>query len=564
MNAVFLQVLNMSLTASYVILFVLAARLLLKKAPKIFSYALWGVVLFRLTCPFSFESLFSLFAINPNPIPSDIIYAEVPQINTGIALVDHAANPILSTQTAMQGASVNPMQIWAFTGSMIWLAGIAVLLIYSLVSLLRLRSKLVGAVKGRDNIYLADYITSPFVMGVIRPKIYLPSTLSEREQDYIILHEQTHISRLDHIVKIVAFLVLIVHWFNPLVWLAFMLSVKDMETSCDESVMKHMDTDIRKEYSASLLSLATGRKIVAGIPLAFGEGDTKSRIKNVLNYKKPAFWIVAAAVVVCLVLTVCLIANPRTDSISNSYEHLGYTVLPPDDYNGKVALTEQNKLDDNTIIEVYQTATREKYPEAGFMFRIVRHTPAEFEDYFPLVDMIGGVEHFAKDDNYYYSCERPTDVQADTETKGVYEEYSALCKHIDSILSSFIEVNHLTAYDHNAAVYKPEYTYPGNHAIYAFTLSNGAKFKLILSQPVRQGAGGIWCVERMYDENNNLYLAMPDTDLTAMEYYKEQQNEADAGHKVGSLEAEDVALTYLDKVWSWADDIAERSIRDLL
>jgi beta-lactamase regulating signal transducer with metallopeptidase domain len=310
MSAVFLQVLNMSLTASYVILFILAVRLLLKKAPKIFSYALWGIVLFRLICPFSFEGLFSLLLINPEPIPSNITYAEVPQINTGIELFDSAVNPILSAQTTAQGASVNPMQIWVSIGKWAWFAGIAVLLIYSIISLFRLRSKLVGAVKWRDNIYLADHIASPFVMGLLRPKIYLPSTLSEQEQEYIILHEQTHIKRLDHIVKIVAFLVLAVHWFNPLVWMAFFLCVKDMEMSCDEAVMKRIDTDIRRQYSASLLSLATGRKIVAGIPLAFGEGDTKSRIRNVLNYKKPTFWIVIALVIACIAVAVLLLANP--------------------------------------------------------------------------------------------------------------------------------------------------------------------------------------------------------------------------------------------------------------
>lgn len=188
------------------------------------------------------------------------------------------------------------------------------MLIYSLVSLLRLRANLVGAVKWRDNIYLADHIASPFVMGVLHPKIYLPSTLSERERDYIILHEQTHIRRFDHIIKIVAFLVLAVHWFNPLVWLAFILCVRDIEMSCDESVIKHMDTDIRREYSASLLRLATDRKIVTGIPLAFGEGDTKSRIKHVLNYKKPAFWIIVAALVVVLAVCVGLATNPGTNS----------------------------------------------------------------------------------------------------------------------------------------------------------------------------------------------------------------------------------------------------------
>lgn len=317
MSVVFLHILNMSLTAGYVILFVLAARLLMKKAPKIFSYALWGVVLFRLICPFSFKSLFSLLVINTKPIPSDIAYFKIPQINTGIEIIDNAANPILSTQMVTQGVSVNPMQIWITIGNWIWLAGIAVLLIYSLVSLLHLRSNLVGAVKWRDNIYLADHIASPFVIGVIYPKIYLPSSLSAQEQEYIILHEQTHIRRFDHVIKIIAFLVLVLHWFNPLVWLAFVLCVKDMEMSCDESVMKHMNEDIRQEYSVSLLSLATGRRKIAGTPLAFGEGDTKSRIKNVLNYKKPAVWIVAMAVVICIILTVCLIANPHSDDTTS-------------------------------------------------------------------------------------------------------------------------------------------------------------------------------------------------------------------------------------------------------
>ncbi len=313
MDAVFLQVLNMSLTASYVILFVLAARIFLKKAPKIFSYALWSVVLFRLICPFSFESLFSLLFINAKPIPGDIMHTQVPQINTGISLVDHAANPILAARAAAPYAGINPMQIAVFLGGFIWVAGIAVLLLYSAASLLRLRYNLVGAVKWRDNIYLADHIASPFVMGLLRPKIYLPSELSEREQSYIILHEQTHIRRLDHIVKIAAFVALTVHWFNPLAWTAFILCVKDMEMSCDEAVMRHMDADIRREYSASLLSLATGRKIVAGIPLAFGEGDTKSRIKNVLSYRKPALWIIVLALAAVLAVCIGLAANPQNN-----------------------------------------------------------------------------------------------------------------------------------------------------------------------------------------------------------------------------------------------------------
>ncbi|GAB6109978.1 M56 family metallopeptidase [Fusibacter bizertensis] len=304
MDAIFLRVINMSLMGSYVILIVLVARLLLRKAPKIFSYALWSAVLFRLISPFSFESFFSLIKMNSNPIPSDIVYSKIPQINSGLNFLDRIANPILATQEAAPYASINPMQISILIGEFIWVVGIAILLSYSLMSLIRLRGHLVGAVKWRENIYLVDHITTPFVMGVVHPKIYLPSTLSVQEQKYIILHEQIHIKRYDHIVKIIAFLVLCVHWFNPLAWLAFILSNKDREMSCDERVMKQMKIDIRREYSASLLSLTTGRRIVAGVPLAFGEGNTKERIKNVMNYKKTKIWI--SVVLILIVVLVCI------------------------------------------------------------------------------------------------------------------------------------------------------------------------------------------------------------------------------------------------------------------
>lgn len=304
LDKIFLQVLNMSFTASYVIILVLFARLLLKKVPKIFSYALWSIVFFRLVCPFSFESNLSWFHLTgrtieqmrPFPEKFTTLNNALPTANATIEL-----SPIAETSMSFVSG--------IFT--LLWLVGIVALLLYSAASLFRLRHKLIGAVKLRDNIYLADHIQSPFVIGVMRPKIYLPSTLSEREQGYIILHEQTHIKRFDHIVKILAFCTLCVHWFNPLVWLAFILCVKDMEMSCDESVMKQMHTDIRNEYSASLLSLATGKKMIAGTPLAFGEGDTTSRIKNVLNYKKPAFWVIAVSMAAVLAAGIGLMSNPK-------------------------------------------------------------------------------------------------------------------------------------------------------------------------------------------------------------------------------------------------------------
>ncbi|MFA5536249.1 MAG: M56 family metallopeptidase, partial [Bacillota bacterium] len=307
---IFLQILNLSFTASFVIIFVLLARLFLKKSPKILSYALWGVVLFRLICPLSFESMFSLLPVKPNPIPLDIVYEAFPTIDTGIPAINQTVNQSLPAATAT--ASINPLQIWTFIGSTVWLMGIAVLLIYSIVSLAKLRRRLKNAVHDKDNIYLAKQLDTPFVMGIIRPKIYLPTSLKEEEKRYILLHEQMHIRRFDHIVKIVSFFVLCLHWFNPLVWIAFFVSGKDMEMSCDEAVIKELGSDVKKEYSSSLLTLATGRRIVGGSPLAFGEGSTKGRIKNVLNYKKPKFWVILITALICVIAVFCLVSNPES------------------------------------------------------------------------------------------------------------------------------------------------------------------------------------------------------------------------------------------------------------
>ncbi len=309
LDDLFLSVLNMSLFASYVIVFVLLARLVLKKSPKVFSYALWGVVLLRLLCPLSFESALSLIPIGKQPISQNIIYSQTPQISTGMTVVDNMINPILPAPTDV-GASINPIQVWLFIGEIVWILGIVVILIYSIISFMKLSRSLITSTPLKDNIYLADHISTPFVLGMIRPKIYLPSSLLENEQNYIIAHELCHIKRFDHITRMLSFLALSIHWFNPLVWIAFVLSGKDMELSCDESVMKSMDIDIKAEYSQSLLRFSTSKRMIHATPLAFGEGNTKGRVKNVLNYKKSAFWVVIVAAVSCAVMIICFSSNP--------------------------------------------------------------------------------------------------------------------------------------------------------------------------------------------------------------------------------------------------------------
>ena len=314
---------NMSLTASVAIVLVILLRLLLKKAPKVISYALWGVVLFRLLCPVSIGSNFSVYNLFDAPaqesgtitsvieyVPSNIVHTEYPSVALPVPGISDVINEALPQ--GQEQLVADPLEAPMSFATYAWMIGVLVMAIYSIVSYIRLRRKLSVVVPLRDNIFIADDIKSPFVVGLFRPKIYLPCNLGDKEQEYIILHEQHHIKRLDHVMKALAFLALAIHWFNPLVWVAFILASKDMEMSCDEAVIRKVDGDVRADYSASLLTLATGRRIIAGTPLAFGEGDTKGRINNLSKWKKPAVWVVLIAVVACAVLAVTVLTNPIT------------------------------------------------------------------------------------------------------------------------------------------------------------------------------------------------------------------------------------------------------------
>jgi len=312
---------NMSLTASVAICFVLLLRLFLKKAPKVISYALWGIVLFRLLFPVSIESGLSLYNLFNVPtaesgtmtnvieyVPENIVHTEYPSVTLPVPGISNVINEALPQGEEQLVA--DPLEAPMSLATYIWMVGVLVMVICSIVSYMKLHGKLLASVKLRENIFIADDINTPFVMGLIRPKIYLPSSLSEKERDYIILHERHHIRRGDHVIKLLSFIALCLHCFNPLVWIAFILSGKDMEMSCDEAVLRKLGAEIRVDYSASLISLATGRRIIAGTPLAFGEGNTEGRIKNIAKWKKPSVWVIVIAVLVCVLLAVCLITNP--------------------------------------------------------------------------------------------------------------------------------------------------------------------------------------------------------------------------------------------------------------
>jgi beta-lactamase regulating signal transducer with metallopeptidase domain len=311
MDKLFLTILNMSLTGAFVIAAICLARLPLKKAPKIVSYCLWTVAGFRLIFPLSIESVFSLIPFKARMIPSDIAMQSIPRIDSGIPFVNNAVSSILPAATPT--ASVNPLQIWTTIGAFVWLIGVTVMIIYGVTSFVVLKRKMRDTVHIEANIYEAENIKSPFVLGVFKPKIYLPIGLSGKERSYILLHEQTHIRRRDHIVKFAAYFILCLHWFNPLAWVAFLLMGVDMELSCDERVLKEMGGEIKKDYSLSLLSLATQRRIIGGSPLAFGEGGVKERIKNVLNFKKPSRVIIVVSVALVAVLSVGFAVNRATD-----------------------------------------------------------------------------------------------------------------------------------------------------------------------------------------------------------------------------------------------------------
>lgn len=340
MEYIFISILNMSLTASYVIAAIMLARLFLKKAPKIVSYALWAVAGFWLVLPFSFESAFSLIPFKSAPIPADIAMQPIPSIDSGINIVDNAVSQVLPAATP--AASVNPLQIWLTVGVYLWLAGIVVMVIYTGVSIILLKRRLNVVMPIDGNIYESDNLKTPFVLGLFRPRIYIPTGLSEEEKCYIILHERTHIRRHDHVVKLIAYFILCLHWFNPLVWAAFLLMGTDMEMSCDERVLKEMGGDKKKGYSTLLLSLATERRLINGSPLAFGEGNIKGRIKNVLNFKKPAASIIVAAAVFITVLSIGFAANRANDGIGD-YDFYNFSV------NGFMLGADTNKIDTSAL-----------------------------------------------------------------------------------------------------------------------------------------------------------------------------------------------------------------------
>lgn len=313
MDDVFLKLVNLSISASWLILAVLVLRVVLKKAPKWVMPLLWGVVALRLVCLFSIESALSLIP-SAETIPSEIVTETREPVLYEQATLDIATNPTLPSAAEVPvGVSRQQAQVDFNIYSVLWLAGMAALLVHALVSAGKLKRKLATAILLRDNIYESEFVDSPFVFGVVKPNIYLPMHMDEGTAAYVIAHERAHLARRDHWWKVLGYLVLALHWFNPLVWVAYILFCRDIELACDEKVVKGLDGAARADYSQALLSCAAPGRAVAACPLAFGEGNIKTRVKSALHYKKPAFWVAAAAVLAVVIVAVCFLTNPRSE-----------------------------------------------------------------------------------------------------------------------------------------------------------------------------------------------------------------------------------------------------------
>lgn len=375
MNELFLKVVNVSISATWLILAVLILRIVLKKAPKWMHVLLWGIAAVRLLLPFSIESTLSLLP-SAETIPMNIEMDTTPAIDSGIYAIDSVVNPMISqSNTPAVGASVNPLQITVALFAYIWVVGVAALLIYTVVSYWRLRRKVDTAVLYCDNIFQSENVSSPFVLGIIRPRIYLPFKMDGKELEHVVAHEKAHIRRKDHWWKPFGFLLLTFHWFNPLIWLAYVLLCRDIELACDEKVIKKLGNEQRANYTQALLACSVNRRMIAACPLAFGEVGVKERVKSVANYKKPAFWIIMVSVIACVIVAVCFLTNPKRDSYdvkivvpAGSQERIVYSGEDISPTKNQIIITSGDNLGDTEVVLKPIEARQERaYDEPAYL-----------------------------------------------------------------------------------------------------------------------------------------------------------------------------------------------------
>ena len=383
MNELFLKIINMSISASWLVLAVLILRFVLKKAPKWINVLLWGIVAIRLICPFSFESTLSLIP-SAETIPLNIGMDTTPTINSGISAINNAVNPIISQfNTPMAGASINPLQITIGIYEYIWIFGMIALALYTAISYWRLHRKVDTAVRYKDNIFQSENVSFPFVLGIIKPRIYLPFKMNGQYLEHVVAHEQAHVCRKDHWWKPLGFLLLMIHWFNPLMWLAYVLLCRDIELACDEKVIKELGNEQRGDYTQALVACSVNRRMIAACPLTFGEVGVKERVKSVMNYKKPALWVIIIAVIVCVGVAVCFLTNPKQDSYTlrivvpaGSQEEFVYTDEEVSAIRNSIKIWSGDGLGDTEVL----LSPVNKTTETGYTATYLTHgMPVEFD-----------------------------------------------------------------------------------------------------------------------------------------------------------------------------------------
>ena len=356
MTKLFLGVVNLSISAGWLVLAVLVLRLVLKKAPKWINVLLWGIVAVRLVFPFSVGSALSLIP-SAETISPEIMIAQLPEISTGIETFDRVVNPVISASFAPDPfASANPLQILIPVAANVWLLGVLAMLVYTAGSYIFLRRKLRTAVILKENLFQCETENSPFVLGVIVPKIYLPYSMDGGDLHHVVAHERAHIRRKDHWWKPLGFLLLTVYWFNPLMWLAYILLCRDIELACDEKVIAELENEQRADYTQALVACSVKRPMLAACPLAFGEVGVKERVKSIMNYQKPAFWIIVAAVAICVIVAVCFLTNPL-----DSVDYLKFTgwsndPVSPDQMNYEINLGNR-AMSGEIYVEEWQNGT---------------------------------------------------------------------------------------------------------------------------------------------------------------------------------------------------------------
>ena len=576
--------LEATVTSSVLILVVTAIRVLLKGRISLrLQYALWLLVAIRLFIPFSlFESPISILNITQkvnvrleamladpagaepvSPYPSgdagqaDTLGAADDQAANGAALAGNTGTVSAGTDAADK-TDLPPLWLIAWQ---IGAAGIVLwLILQNLFFYRRLRkTRTPVTVPGcRLRVYEAVTLPSPCLFGILRPAIYLTpdSFTSEEKLRHIIAHELTHYRHGDHLWAFMRGAAIALQWHNPLVWLSAALSRRDCELACDEGTLLRIGEENRLSYGETLIMMVSARSTPADLlcgatTMTSGKSGIKERITMIAKRPKMLKITLAAVLLISLAAAGCTFtgAEEGVTDTAQQYENLGITIDIPAAYADTVTLESPETLSGYEIMRTYQTASYIT-EWGGWMFNIVRHTPAEFEDYWVTSDASGGVRHFAKDDNYIYSIEFPTDVNSSPEQ---YEAYSALQSEFsDYVMSQMLSQNGLTAYDDSA--FQRAYTYPGEHVAvtywpyFAYNGSKNVVWTFYMSRPVKQGDTGIWCVDRWMDNSGNIYYALPNTGLTAMAYYTQIQDACDAGSGTEWLDPVQAALKFATDV----------------